>query len=659
MFVIAIHMIKGNQKYLYCQEFMEEGREMNIGRDSNMDILIVDPTLSRSHARLKLENEELSIQDMGSSNGTFINDQQIDKKMILKNGDMLRLGSISLEIKTKNVDPSISPNELIMSVDDETLDVDMSIDDYPRQNSEEQKLSIIYEVESMFSSPGDEKKVLSKSLNLICGVIEADRGILVLQDAPDQEPYMRLDTGEESDGEVISTTLITRLWKEAAPLLIRSIQADPELAKAKSAKTNLMKSAVIAPILMGNDICGAIYMDRHTNGRSFSQGDLRFLSLLAKLCATALSNSTMIEKLREENSLLREEYVPSGIVAISPQMKKVLKKVGKVAPYDSTVLILGETGTGKEVVARRIHEESNRKDGPFIKVNCAAIPENLLESELFGHAKGAFTGATQSKAGKFQLAHKGTIFLDEIGEMPLPSQSKLLRAIQEKEIDRVGGTESIRVDVRILAATNKDIDLEVKEGRFREDLYYRLNVAVIKIAPIRERVKDIAPLANHLLKRILQKVPKSIPGLASHTIELFEKYDWPGNVREMENNLERAVLFCEPGKNIEPKHFSDEISNMTSKKLKEFISQKESEFIQKILITNHWRKAGAAKQLGITRQTLDRKLNDYNLPINEKAYIEMLFKQQEGNRANVARKMGISTSQLAERIKMLDILFND
>ena len=648
-------MIKADQKYLYCREYLEPGLKLNIGRDPSMDILIVDPTLSRRHAELKLENDEIILEDLGSSNGTFINEEPIKGSKELKSHDTLRLGSVNLEIKFQEVDPSVNPNELIMTVNDETLDIDLSIEDYPRQSSEEQKLSILFEVESMFAGSGDEQKVLSKSLNLICGVIEAERGILVLQDNPDREPYMRLDSGDGKGGERISKTLLKRLWKESAPLLIRSIHADPELAKAKSAKTNLMKSAVIAPILVGNQICGAIYMDRHTQGVPFSQADLRFLSLLAKLCATAFSNSTLIEKLREENSLLREEYVPSGIIAKSAQMKKVLKEVDQVAPYDSTVLILGETGTGKEVVARRIHEKSNRKDGPFIKVNCAAIPENLLESELYGHVKGAFTGASQSKAGKFQMAHKGTIFLDEIGEMPLPSQAKLLRAIQEKEIDRVGGTETIHVDVRILAATNKDLAFEVKERRFREDLYYRLNVAVIKIAPLRERIKDIAPLADYLLKRILQKVPKNIRGLTPQTIELFEHYDWPGNVREMENNLERAVLFCEAGKNIEPRHFSGEISHLSSEKLKDFISQKESEFIQKVLLANHWRKAVAAKQLGITRQTLDRKLKEYNLPINEKAYIELLLEQEQGNQPNVARKMGIPTTQLAERIKTLEI----
>src|SRR5258705_6734414 len=255
------------------------------------------------------------------------------------------------------------------------------------------------------------------------------------------------------------------------------------------------------------------------------------------------------ERLRKENLALREEIDHSSmfeeIVGSSEPMRKVLNQVAKVAPSDSTVLVLGETGTGKELIARALHRRSNRSDKPFVRVNCAAIPQTLIASELFGHEKGAFTGALQRRVGRVEAADGGTLFLDEVGDLPAETQITLLRVLQEREFERIGSTKPVQVDVRILAATNRDLAADVDEGDFRRDLYYRLNVFPVNVPPLRERIEDIQLLAEYLLKRYAKKAGKKITTIARLTLEMLQKYDWPGNVRELQNVIERAVILCE------------------------------------------------------------------------------------------------------------------
>lgn len=263
-------------------------------------------------------------------------------------------------------------------------------------------------------------------------------------------------------------------------------------------------------------------------------------------------NQTLIElkelkkHLEEENIYLKEEIASENysgeIITESAKIRQIFQEIGSVAKTDSTVLITGETGTGKELVARAIHENSNRSQATLVKVNCAAIPANLIESELFGHEKGAFTGANARKLGKFELANGGTIFLDEVGELPLELQSKMLRVLQENELERVGGSQTIKINIRVVAATNRDLLKEIDEGNFREDLYYRLHVFPIKIPPLRERKEDVQVLTQYFIKKYCKKTGKKIEKIPSKVMEKLEKYDWPGNVRELENIVERAVI---------------------------------------------------------------------------------------------------------------------
>ncbi|MEZ4846034.1 MAG: sigma 54-interacting transcriptional regulator [Bdellovibrionota bacterium] len=324
--------------------------------------------------------------------------------------------------------------------------------------------------------------------------------------------------------------------------------------------------------------------------------------------------------------------MPSGfekplLISNHERIANILKIIERVAPYKTTCLILGESGTGKELVARLIHDQSPRRNNRFIAINCGAIPENLLESELFGYEKGAFTGATKSKKGLFEEANGGTLFLDEIGEMPLLLQAKLLRVLQEEEIRRVGDVNPIKTDVRIIAATLKDLSIAVKQGTFRDDLFYRLNVLPIRIPPLRHRIEDIPTLANHFIQSLNQKLKTNITGIDSEVLERWKGYDWPGNVRELENTIERSMVMVRQGtiglKDLQhdfiPKLRDSTLKSYRVEEPQEDLSIKkrtreiEEELILKALERTHGNRTHAAKLLEISHRALLYKLKEYNL----------------------------------------------
>jgi DNA-binding NtrC family response regulator len=340
----------------------------------------------------------------------------------------------------------------------------------------------------------------------------------------------------------------------------------------------------------------------------------------------AIKEQNLISENVALKSKITQIYRFENIIGVSGKMQEVFQKVTKVANTDATVLLRGESGTGKELIARAIHYQSVRKEAALVEINCASIPENLLESEIFGHEKGAFTGAYKMKKGKFEIAHGGTIFLDEIGDLPLGLQSKLLRVLQERSFTRVGGVDNIEVDARLIAATNSDLEKIMEEKKFREDLYYRLNVVPIIIPPLRERIEDIGVLTDHFVQKYAQKNNRNIMGLSDSARQLLIDYEWPGNVRELENAIENAIIMCEAdiirpedlptylqvrgkskigsiGKKVEDtKHLS----------FKERLEFYEKEIIRQALIEASGNKTQAAKRLGFTLRTLRNKVNKYN-----------------------------------------------
>jgi len=380
------------------------------------------------------------------------------------------------------------------------------------------------------------------------------------------------------------------------------------------------------PIKLEGKTIGALSVDRRTGQTNDFQSHVRLLNIIATMVAQAVKLNKMVESrqkdLRDENVRLRQElkarFSIHNMVGSSNAIQQVYRLIEQVADSNATVLIRGESGTGKDLVAHAIHYSSPRTDKPFIKVNCTALPETLLESELFGHEKGAFTGATDRKTGRFERAHGGTIFLDEIGDFPVNLQVKLLRVIQFKEFERLGGTETIKANVRIIVATNKNLEQQIKEGFFREDLYYRVNVFPIYLPPLRDRKDDIMLLADFFLEKLAAENAKKISRISTPAIEMLTSYHWPGNVRELENCIERAVLLCD-GEVIRSEHLPPSLQMIKKTEpvgkssFEEIIANREKELIIDALKKSGGRQKKAAKELGITERILGYKIKKYGI----------------------------------------------
>jgi Nif-specific regulatory protein len=348
------------------------------------------------------------------------------------------------------------------------------------------------------------------------------------------------------DGEQlipVSRTILTRVLKENVAVISNDIEGNEDLRDAESLMTARIRSVLAVPMEVQGRVLGAIYLDANAAGVRFDSDLLELITALGNVAALALENARHVEWLGEEKQRLEQELnIEHNMVGESEALAGVKQFIGRAAPQDSTVLIWGESGTGKELVARAIYQNSTRANKPFVAINCAAITDTLLESELFGHEKGAFTSAVALKKGKLEMAEGGTVFLDEIGELAPGVQAKLLRVLQEHEFERVGGVKTIPLDVRVIAATNRDLKEAAEKKEFRLDLYYRLNVVSVKMPALRERRKDIPVLASFFVKRCAEKMKRDVRGISAEARACLMAYDWPGNVRELENAIERAVV---------------------------------------------------------------------------------------------------------------------
>jgi formate hydrogenlyase transcriptional activator len=377
------------------------------------------------------------------------------------------------------------------------------------------------------------------------------------------------------------------------------------------------------PLLKQTRLAGIIYLENNLTSGVFTPPRMALLQVLASDAAISLENARLYrevnalkDQLYKENLVLRDEVVRISmfeeIVGTSSALQPVLVRVAKVAPTDSTVLITGETGTGKELVARAIHRRSARASRAFVSVNCAAVPGELIASELFGHEKGAFTGATQRRLGRFELAHGGTIFLDEVGELPMETQVALLRVLQEREFERVGGSTSVRIDVRVIAATNRDLQAAIEAGAFRSDLFYRLNVFPIAVPALRERADDISLLVEYFIDRYARKAGKTIQRINKRTLEQLRSYTWPGNVRELQNVIERSVIVCDSEEfTVDESWLSARPAIEGPLALSGTVAAHEKALIEDALRACGGRvygPAGAAARLGIPRSTLESKI---------------------------------------------------
>ncbi|MBF0450504.1 MAG: sigma 54-interacting transcriptional regulator [Candidatus Magnetomorum sp.] len=409
-------------------------------------------------------------------------------------------------------------------------------------------LKTINKVSALFTQNPDFEQVMYKTLVLLSKETGMQRGMISINRRDLQEIHVEITYGIPTDrnspifyrlGEGITGKVV----ETGRPIAIPKLDQEPLFLDRSGARTQMNRSDlafICVPIIYGKDIVGALSVDRTAHNADL-ETEVPFLETISNILASRVH----LRRIKDENIRLREaiERQPSGtIIGNSDAMRELAYLIAQVADSDATVLITGETGTGKGLTASEIHRRSTRKKGPFLKINCGAIPENLIEMELFGHEKGAFTGAVGKKIGKFELANRGTIFLDEIGELPLASQVKLLRVLEDKKVERVGGTQTINVDVRVLTATNRNLENEIDSGNFRADLYYRLNVFPIHVPPLRERGADIILLADFFVHHLSNQLKRTINRIDSSALDLLISYHWPGNVRELQNCIERAIL---------------------------------------------------------------------------------------------------------------------
>ena len=500
-------------------------------------------------------------------------------------------------------------------------------------SGEIRKLTTLLEISQALSGTLDQKAALHRVLE----ILENHHGFVssaVTLLSPDSgEIYIEAASGLTPEGRKVRYRLgegITgRVVESGKPVVVPQASNEP-LFLGRAASTKKLSrqeiTFICVPITLNRKSVGALAgVLRYKKDRDYDRG-VNFLRVVASIIAQGLKVHQMVEiekqRLLDENIHLRQElkqrYDFSNIIGNSGPMRQVYEQISQVAPTNTTVLIRGESGTGKEMIAHAIHYNSPRSNKPFIKVACAALPESLIESELFGYEKGAFTGASSRKKGRFEMAESGTLFLDEIGELSQATQIKLLRVLQEREYERLGGTETIKSNVRLIAATNKDLENAMREGSFREDLYYRLNVFTIYLPPLRERRPDILELAEHFVDKYARQHHKRIKRISTPAIDMLTSYHWPGNVRELENCIERTLLVCD-GNVIHGHHLPPTLQTATASdtvtrlSLTAAIEAYEKDLIQDALKTSRGNRARAAKLLDTTERILGYKVRKYTI----------------------------------------------
>jgi Nif-specific regulatory protein len=636
------------------------GEVVTIGRAPSNDVVLDDMHVSGEHARIVVDGSRFVLHDLRSTNGTTLV-RDADRRRLsndessidLETGDVIELGSGDgvTSLRVRVADDQTAAHILSMRRLDEVAPAVAAIERDPNA------LGKLYAAEKRIVAATDLDSVLIEVADAALFLVPtATHVTLVLRDddqgvdnsASAFVPVMtrvRLASGASGPpaGPVpITRSIYRRVVQDRAAVL--AADAPMEVGASDSIMGASIRSTVGVPLWKGDDIIGVLQADnRHTPGEASRPSlhatlhahDVEMLLVLAANASLAVANARLIKRLTaaedrllKENSFLkgREEKRRSGgsveIIGKSDAMNRVITHLDKVVDTRVTVLVEGETGTGKELIAAAVHYRSRRRDKLFVAQNCAALAESLLESELFGHKKGSFTGAVDEKKGLFEIADGGTLFLDEITETPMSLQSKLLRALQEGEIRPVGATAPKHVNVRIVAATNRNLEDEVKAGRFREDLYYRLKVFPIRLPPLRERRDDIPLLAGHFLARYAQEIGKAVGGFSQQAMELMLGYNWPGNVRELQNEVQRLVIQLDPGAFATPELLSPRIrqveglvgrAGVVKGTLKDMMDSVEKYFILESLREHGNNKTNAAKTLGITREGLHKKLRQYGI----------------------------------------------
>ncbi len=461
---------------------------------------------------------------------------------------------------------------------------------------------------------GDLSRLLDELLDALLEVTHAEKGFLILLESGGMEVKAARNLARETIENAVSRvsdSIVQRVATTRRPVIVADALHDTQWSSSSSVVNLKLCSVMCAPLMREGEPFGVIYLGNDSVVSLFEDKDLEVLTIFAAQASLLVQNAMLLHGLRLENEALRQAVKQNQfgeIIGAGASMREVYRRIEKVAATDVSVLVTGETGTGKELVAREIHRRSPRRGGPFVAVNCGAIPENLLESELFGHVRGSFTGAIATRAGKFQAANGGTLFLDEVGDMPPSLQVKLLRALQERTITKVGDTRAEPVDIRVVAATNKVLEDEIQAGRFREDLYYRLNVIAIPLPPLRERGEDIVVIARFFLQRCAHEFSSKARGFTASTAAALLRYPWPGNIRELENRVKKAVVLADKpllgpeDLDLGPESLAPVLPLSQAKE--EF----QKRYINEVLERNAGNRTKTAKDLGVDPRTIFRHL---------------------------------------------------
>jgi len=591
-----------------------------LGRTLGNDVSLEVPGVAEHHAQVVFDGRDFNLEEIDRHADIAINGKK-KRRARLVHGGRLTLGEAELAFSM--FAEATAAQHATQRDHDTERDHATDPDVHVAGGSELAGVRKLHEFSErlMVHAKGNIDELLNLMLDAIVELTGGERGALLLVDessGPEATRALSLRAARDVKKETItdatgtvSDSVVRRVLETRRPLIVSDALADTSFGKSQSVVALNLSSVMCVPLLAQNELLGVLYVGSGKVKGLFEKHALDLMTIFAGQASLILQNAMLLSSLRADKEKLSKELSDKrfgDIIGSCPSMMEVFKKLQKVAGTDISVLITGETGTGKELIARELHRRSPRVNGPFVSINCGAIPENLIEAELFGHVKGAFTGAIASRPGKFQAANGGTLFLDEIGELPLNLQVKLIRALQERVVYRVGDSKPEKVDIRVVAATNRILEDEIKRGTFREDLYYRLNVVNIFLPPLRERGDDMHIIAKTLLSKYAEEMNSKVAGFAPATLTAIRKYPWPGNIRQLENRIKKALVLCDKSL-IQPEDL-DLGPEATSpilplEKAKEEFQRK---YVLEALERNNGNRTQTARDLGVDPRTIFRYL---------------------------------------------------
>ncbi len=592
-----------------------------VGRALGNDVPLSAAGVAEVHAQVLFDGRDFNLEEVDRTAEILINGKK-KRRARLVHGDRVTLGTAEVAFSIFDEPQAAAPG---------TSDAGSSSPPSVPQDAALAGVRKLFEFSEKLLTLREIDALLEAMLDAVLEVTGGEKGLILLMDNAFDEtrtvepgkPVVRASRhvkreAIEGTAGVISDSIVKKVLDTGRPIIVSDALSDTQFGTSESVLALRLSSVMCAPLITHGHVIGAMYVGNDRVKGLFERSQLDVLSIFAGQASLILQNAMLLSTLRADKEKLAAELKDKRfgeIIGSCPSMMEVYRKLQKVATTDISVLITGETGTGKELIAREVHRRSNRATGPFVVINCGAIPENLIESELFGHVKGAFTGAIASRPGKFQAADKGTLFLDEIGELPLNLQVKLLRALQERVVYRVGDAKPEKVDIRIVAATNRVLEEEIRGGRFREDLYYRLNVVNIFLPPLRERGDDVLIIAKALLSKYADELASPVQGFTPQALAAIKKHNWPGNIRQLENRIRKGLVLCD--RNLLGADDLDLGQNAESpilplEKAKEEFQRK---YVLEVLERNNGNRTQTARDLGVDPRTIFRYLEREQNPM--------------------------------------------